>query len=40
MIDLLIYKAIMAGIIFVLTLAVAAYSTYAERKVAAFPRDR
>ncbi len=40
MIDLLIYKAIMAGIIFVLTLAVAAYSTYAERKVAAFLQDR
>jgi len=40
MIDLLIYKAIVAGIIFVLTLAVAAYSTYAERKVAAFLQDR
>ncbi|HQQ96559.1 MAG TPA: NADH-quinone oxidoreductase subunit NuoH [Cyclobacteriaceae bacterium] len=38
--DLLIYKAIVAGIIFVLTLAVAAYSTYAERKVAAFLQDR
>lgn len=40
MIDLLIYKAIIAGIVFVLTLAVAAYSTYAERKVAAFLQDR
>src|SRR5690242_1276463 len=38
--DFLIYKLIMVGGIFGLTLGVAAYSTYAERKVAAFLQDR
>ena len=40
MTDFLIYKLIMVGGIFGLTLGVAAYSTYAERKVAAFLQDR
>jgi len=40
MIEFLLYKAIVAGVIFALTLFVAAYSTYAERKVAAFLQDR
>jgi NADH-quinone oxidoreductase subunit H len=40
MIDFLIYKSILIGSIFGLTLFVAAYSTYAERKVAAFLQDR
>ncbi|MEI9920466.1 MAG: NADH-quinone oxidoreductase subunit NuoH [Bacteroidota bacterium] len=40
MTDFLIYKLIMCGGIFGLTLGVAAYSTYAERKVAAFLQDR
>jgi NADH-quinone oxidoreductase subunit H len=38
--EFLIYKLIMCGSIFGLTLGVAAYSTYAERKVAAFLQDR
>lgn len=36
----LIYKLIVVGVVFGLTLFVAAYSTYAERKVAAFLQDR
>src|SRR6478736_9397794 len=40
MIALLTYKAILVLVIFVITLAVAAYSTYAERKIAAFLQDR
>ncbi len=36
----LIYKLIIVGVVFGLTLFVAAYSTYAERKVAAFLQDR
>ena len=40
MISFLIYKAILVGVIFAITLFVAAYSTYAERKVAAFLQDR
>lgn len=35
-----IYKLILAAVIFGITLFVAAYSTYAERKVAAFLQDR
>ena len=35
-----IYKVILVIVIFVITLLVAAYSTYAERKVAAFLQDR
>jgi NADH-quinone oxidoreductase subunit H len=35
-----IYKALLVFVIFVITLLVAAYSTYAERKVAAFLQDR
>lgn len=40
MIEFIIYKAILVGVVFGLTLFVAAYSTYAERKVAAFLQDR
>jgi NADH-quinone oxidoreductase subunit H len=40
MISFLIYKAILVGVIFAVTLFIAAYSTYAERKVAAFLQDR
>ncbi len=40
MIALLTYKGILVVVIFIITLAVAAYSTYAERKVAAFLQDR
>ncbi|MBS1486384.1 MAG: NADH-quinone oxidoreductase subunit NuoH [Bacteroidetes bacterium] len=40
MIAFLTYKGILVLIIFTITLAVAAYSTYAERKVAAFLQDR
>src|SRR3954471_1911661 len=36
----LIYKAILVLLIFVITLVIAMYSTYAERKVAAFIQDR
>jgi len=36
----LLYKLILVGGVFTITLAVAAYSTYAERKVAAFLQDR
>jgi NADH-quinone oxidoreductase subunit H len=40
MIAFLTYKTILVLVIFTITLAVAAYSTYAERKVAAFLQDR
>jgi len=40
MMEALIFKSILAAVIFLITLAVAAYSTYAERKVAAFLQDR
>jgi NADH-quinone oxidoreductase subunit H len=40
MMTFLIYKGVLSGIILALTLLVAAYSTYAERKVAAFLQDR
>jgi len=40
MTSFLIYKLILAAAIFGITLFVAAYSTYAERKVAAFLQDR
>jgi NADH-quinone oxidoreductase subunit H len=40
MMAFLIYKAILVGVIFAITLFIAAYSTYAERKVAAFMQDR
>src|SRR5579872_5427463 len=36
----LIYKAVLVIIIFLISLLVAMYSTYAERKVAAFMQDR
>src|SRR3954462_15356849 len=38
--DFIIYKGLLAIIIFAITLVVAMYSTYAERKVAAFLQDR
>src|SRR6187401_851804 len=40
MTSFLIYKSILVLIIFGITLVVAMYSTYAERKVAAFLQDR
>jgi NADH-quinone oxidoreductase subunit H len=40
MIEFVIYKAILVLVVFLITLTVAAYSTYAERKVAAFLQDR
>lgn len=40
MIDFFIYKATLSGAVFGITLFIAAYSTYAERKVAAFLQDR
>ena len=40
MITFLLYKAILVAIIFAITLFIAADSTYAERKVAAFLQDR
>src|SRR6187551_455768 len=40
MILFLIYKITLVGAVFAITLGVAAYSTYAERKVAAFLQDR
>jgi len=40
MISFLIYKLILVAVIFTITLLIAAYSTYAERKVAAFLQDR
>jgi len=36
----LIYKAVLVVIVFLISLVVAMYSTYAERKVAAFMQDR
>lgn len=38
--SLLLFKGILVGVIFLITLTIAAYSTYAERKVAAFLQDR
>lgn len=38
--ELIIFKSVLAAVIFLITLGVAAYSTYAERKVAAFLQDR
>jgi NADH-quinone oxidoreductase subunit H len=40
MIAFLVYKALLVMVIFGITLFIAAYSTYAERKVAAFLQDR
>lgn len=40
MMSLLLFKGILVGVIFLITLTIAAYSTYAERKVAAFLQDR
>jgi NADH-quinone oxidoreductase subunit H len=40
MVEILIYKGILILVVFAITLFVAAYSTYAERKVAAFLQDR
>ena len=40
MIAIIAYKAILILVVFGVTLFVAAYSTYAERKVAAFLQDR
>src|SRR6478672_6175309 len=40
MIVFIIYKAILVLIVFAISLGFAAYSTYAERKVAAFMQDR
>lgn len=40
MIAFLLYKAVLVTVIFAITLFIAAYSTYAERKVAAFLQDR
>ncbi len=40
MITAILFKTILIGIIFLISLGVAAYSTYAERKVAAFMQDR
>ncbi len=40
MIIAILFKTILIGIIFLISLGVAAYSTYAERKVAAFMQDR
>ena len=41
MIDpILIFKIILVVVLFALSLGIAAYSTYAERKVAAFMQDR
>ena len=39
-VEFLIYKSLLVVIIFVITLVVAMYSTYAERKIAAFLQDR
>ncbi|MES2780244.1 MAG: NADH-quinone oxidoreductase subunit NuoH [Bacteroidota bacterium] len=36
----ILFKTILIGIIFMISLGIAAYSTYAERKVAAFMQDR
>ena len=39
-IELLIFKSILVMVIFTITLTIAAYSTYGERKIAAFLQDR
>ncbi len=39
-IELLIFKSILVLVIFTITLTIAAYSTYGERKIAAFLQDR
>ena len=36
----IVYKIILVLVVFAISLGVAAYSTYAERKVAAFMQDR
>ena len=38
--SILIEKSILVVILFAISLAIAAYSTYAERKIAAFLQDR
>ncbi|MBK9737346.1 MAG: NADH-quinone oxidoreductase subunit NuoH [Saprospiraceae bacterium] len=38
--DIVVFKIILVLVLFVLSLGIAAYSTYAERKVAAFMQDR
>jgi NADH-quinone oxidoreductase subunit H len=38
--EFIIYKSILAVVVFAITLVIAMYSTYAERKVAAFLQDR
>ncbi len=38
--DIILYKSLLVVIVFAITLVVAMYSTYAERKVAAFLQDR
>ena len=40
MITFIIYKAILVLVVFLISLGVAAYATYGERKVAAFMQDR
>ncbi len=40
MISAVLFKGILIGVIFTITLLIAAYSTYAERKIAAFLQDR
>ncbi|HMY24250.1 MAG TPA: NADH-quinone oxidoreductase subunit H, partial [Chitinophagales bacterium] len=40
MLVFVIYKIILVLVVFAISLGVAAYSTYAERKVAAFMQDR
>src|SRR6185436_17332956 len=40
MTSIIIYKAVLVLIVFTITLLIATYSTYAERKVAAFIQDR
>jgi NADH-quinone oxidoreductase subunit H len=39
-IELLIFKSILVMVVFTITLTIAAYSTYGERKIAAFLQDR
>ena len=40
MLIFIIYKTILVLLVFLISLGIAAYSTYAERKVAAFMQDR
>jgi NADH-quinone oxidoreductase subunit H len=40
MLTFIIYKSILVLIVFLISLGVAAYATYGERKVAAFMQDR